>query len=167
MHVDYEISEQDFRDGQRLAIKNSSVRFVRWTRWVLPFFGLLLSIFIIHTGLKQGPSVRLLPGLLMSLFFLSIPLLSKREQNKLYAKSNSLHGRLSLDVNAEGMEFSGQTFSSHVTWEHYGRFLEDDKAFVLYQKNERIFNILPKRNLTTEQIAEIRQYLKLRLGAKS
>src|ERR1700687_4363729 len=66
MHVDYKISEKDYLDGQRLAIKNSSVRMVRWTRFDLPSFGALLAVFLIHAIWTQGFSVSVLPGMCSS-----------------------------------------------------------------------------------------------------
>jgi hypothetical protein len=169
MHLDYEIAEEDFIDGQRIAIKNSSSRLVRWTLYVLPAFGAFLLLDLIYLGARQGISLRQAPGfafgLFFSLFLLSLPLQSKRTQRKLYAKSTSMHGPLSLDVDDEGIQFRGQTFSSNVSWDHFGKFFEDDKGFVLYQKNERIFNIVPKRELTTEQTTALRHYFELHLGS--
>jgi len=165
VHVDYEISEQDFMDAQRLAVRKSSVRLIRWTRLVLPLFGLFLLVFLVISAVTQGFSDRFIPGFAISLMFLSIPLLSWRTQKKMYANSPSMHGTLSLDVNDEGIQFGGKTFSSKVSWSHFARFLEDNKAFVLYQQNQRIFNIVPKRNLSLEQVAAFRQYLESKLTA--
>jgi len=166
MHIDYEISEKDFLNGQRLAIKKSAIRGVRWTLFVLPTFGMLLLINLVYFAVRQGFSIRLVPGFAICLGFLSIPLLSRREQTKVYAKSNALHGKLSLDVDDRGLRFLGPTSSSDVTWEHFGRFLEDDKVFILYQKSDRIFNILPKRDLSPEQMAEFRQLSEQHLNNK-
>lgn len=160
MHVDYEISEKDYLDGQRLAIKNSSVRIVRWTRFVLPSFGAFLVVFLIHGILTQGFSVRVLPGLAFSLFFLFVPLLSKRKQKTLYAKSNALHGRLTLDEDDSGIQFGGPITSAKVAWSYFGKFFEDERTFILYQKNQTIFNMVPKRALSTDQISSFRQHLK-------
>lgn len=157
MHIDYEISETDFLNGQRLAVKKSAIRGVRWTLLVLPTFGMLLLLDLVYFAVRQGFSIRFIPGFAICSFFLSIPLLSRREQTKVYAKSITLHGKLSLDVDDRGLRFLGPTSSSDITWEHFGRFLEDDKVFILYQKGDRIFNILPKRGLNPEQIAEFRQ----------
>ena len=68
MHVDYEISEKDYLDGQRLAIKNSSVRMIRWTRFVLPSFGAILAVFLVQVLMTQGFSVRVIPGMAFILF---------------------------------------------------------------------------------------------------
>ena len=151
MHIDYEISERDYLDGQRLAIKHSSVRMVRWTRLVLPSFGAFLLAFLIYGLWTQGFSVRVLPGLAFSLFFLFIPLLSKRKQKTLYAKSNALHGRLTLDVDDSGIQFGGPITSAKVAWAYFGKFFEDNRAFILYQKNQTTFHMVPKRALAVDQ----------------
>jgi hypothetical protein len=159
MHVDSEISEKDYLDGQRLAIKNSSVRMVRLMPFVLPSFGVLLAVFLVYGILTQCFSVNLLPGMAFSLFLLLIPFLTRRKQKTLYARSNSLHGRLTLDVDDSGMQFGGPITSGKVAWAYFGKFFEDERTFVLYQKNHAIFHMVPKRSLSAEQIAGFRQYL--------
>jgi hypothetical protein len=160
MHIDYEVSERDYFDGQRVAIKNSSVPMVRWTRVVLPCFGALLVEFLIRATLTQGlSSMRMLPGLAFSLFFLSVPLLNRRKQKQLNAKSNAVHGRLTLDVDDSGMQFGGPITSAKVAWAYFGKFFEDEKAFVMYQKNEAIFHMVPKRALSVDQVTNFRNYL--------
>lgn len=159
MHVDYEISERDYLDGQRLAIKNSSVRMIRWTRFVLPSFGVLLAAFLTYGILTQGFSVNMLPGMAFSLFFLLTPFLTRRKQKTLYAKSNAMHGRLTLDVDDSGIQFGGPITSGKVAWAYFGKFFEDERTFVLYQKNQAIFHMVPKRALSAEQVAGFRQYL--------
>lgn len=57
MNVEYEISEQDFINGQRLAIKNSPARLVRWTRLVIPLFGVALLVFLVNALKQQGFSL--------------------------------------------------------------------------------------------------------------
>jgi hypothetical protein len=159
MHVDYEISEKDYLDGQRLAIKNSSVRMVRWTPFVLPCFGALLVVFLVYFILTQGFSVNMLPGMGFALFFLSVPLWSKRLQKNHYAKSNAMHGRLTLDVDDSGIHFAGPITSSQIVWAYFGRFFEDERVFVLCQKNEAIFHMVPKRALSADQVAGFRLHL--------
>jgi hypothetical protein len=162
MHVDYEISEKDYLDGQRLAIK-SSIRMVRWTRFVLPSLGALLVVSLILGIFTQGFSVRMLPGLALGLFFLFIPCLSKRKQKAVYAKSNALHGRLTLDVDDSGIQFVGPITSAKVAWTYFGKFFEDETVFVLYQKNQTIFHPIPKRALSADQVVRFRQYLEYKI----
>src|SRR5258708_6639568 len=51
MQIEYEISEQDFIDAQRLAIKNSSARVLRW---LFPLFGLAMLPFLVNAAIEQG-----------------------------------------------------------------------------------------------------------------
>jgi len=159
MHIDYELSEKDYLDGQNLAIKNSSVRMTRWTRLVFPSFGALLALFLIYDALTQGFSQKMLPGAIFSLLFLSIPLLSRRKQKALYTKSNSLHGKLTLDVDDSGIQFGSPVTSAKIAWPYFARFCEDKKMFVLYAENQGTFNMVPKRALSPDQIVGFRRYL--------
>jgi hypothetical protein len=54
MHVDYEVSEKDFLEAQKLAIKKSPFRLVRWIRWVLPLIGLMTLAFLAYAVATQG-----------------------------------------------------------------------------------------------------------------
>ena len=85
--------------------------------------------------------------------------MSRRKQKTLYAKSNALHGRLTLDVDDSGIQFGGPITSAKVAWAYFGKFFEDERAFVLNQKNQVIFHIVPKRALSADQVAGFRQYL--------
>ena len=136
---------------------------VRWTRFVLPCFGALLLAFLIHGLLTQGFSVRVLPGMAFTLFLLSIPFLTKRKQRTLYAKSNALHGRLTLDVDDSGIQFGGPITSAKVAWAYFGKFFEDERVFILYQKNQMTFHMVPKRVLSADQVASFRQHLEQNL----
>ena len=158
MQIEYEISEQDFIDGQRLAIKNSPMLLVRWTRVVLPVFGLALLVFLMQSVAQQGFSWRAIAGLAFCLFFIGLPFLNRLAQKNLYAKSTIMHGKLSLQAAEDGVHFQGPAFSSQIAWSHFADFFEDDRSFVLYT-NQRVFNMVPKHGLTSEQINTFREYL--------
>jgi hypothetical protein len=158
MHIDYEISKQDHALAQRLALKQSKSVLNRWVFSVVPGFGLLLLVLIAIVIFRQGFSQNVLPGLIVPVLLLLLPVLTKRNIHKLYMNSVNLRGPLSLDADNDGMSFQGTTFSSHVTWSHFSRYCEDDHSFVIFQ-NPRIFNIIPKRKLAAEQIAELRGLL--------
>ncbi|HJZ62952.1 MAG TPA: hypothetical protein VKD70_01440 [Candidatus Acidoferrum sp.] len=80
----------------------------------MPCFGAFLLAFLANGVLKEGFSLNVIPGLAFVLFLLFIPLLSKRKQKSLYAKSNALHGRLTLDVDDSGMRFGGPITAASV-----------------------------------------------------
>jgi hypothetical protein len=156
MNLEYEITEQDFIHAQRLAIKSSPARIVRWTRLAMPLFGVGLSAFLIRAVAQQGFSWRVIPASFFCLLFISMPLLNRRSQKQLYSKTASLHGKLFLGVDDNGLQFQGPTFSSQVGWSNFCRFIEDENSFLIYQ-NSQVFNLVPKRSLSAEQIAELRQ----------
>jgi len=158
MHIDYEISEQDFSFAQRLAIRKSPLFFVRRTLPALPWFGLALLLFIIYAVFDRGFSTDLLPGFVVPLLLLSLPLLTRRNIRKAYKTSVNLQGPLSLDVDDTGMHFQGRTFSSRIDWAHFSRLIEDQHSFLMFQ-SPNVFNIIPKRQLNEEQIAALRDYL--------
>jgi len=166
MNFEYQIAEQDFIDAQALAIKNSPVRLVRWTRFVLPLFGAGLLAFLIRVVVQQGFSWRIVPASIFPLVFLATPLLSRRNQRQVYAKTTSLHGTLSLVADEDGLQFQGPTFSSRILWAHFYKFLEDERSFLLYQ-SPHVFNIVPKRGLSTEQIDVLRTFLRRNVSPKS
>jgi hypothetical protein len=131
MKLEYEISEQDFLDGQRLGIKNHPVRTIRWTRSVLPLFGIFLFGFWIQNLVKQGFSLRATIAVIFPLLFMSLPLLNKWNARKMYRKATALHGKVHLDVNENGWASTGPTFSGKVDWSNFSRFSEDEKVFVI------------------------------------
>ena len=64
-----------------------------------------------------------------------------------------------MDVDDNGLRFQGQTFASEVSWDHFARFYEDEKSFVISQRGQIVFNILRKRCLSPEQTSSLRDLL--------
>jgi len=158
MRIDYEVSERDFVDAQRLAAKTAPIASVRWMRWFIPVYLTGAVIFLTYGIATQGFSLNVLPGLFMCALIGSIPLVNRRAQRKVYAKSIAMHGALSVEATDQGIEFRGPTFTSQVAWSNFATFAENDGLFVLWQ-HSRTFNIVPKRQLQPEAITEFRDYL--------
>lgn len=89
---------------------------------------------------------------------LSQPLLFKRSARTAYRKNRSFHGPRSAAVDDQGMSVEGPDFSSQVKWPFFLKFAEDDKTFVMYQTNQ-IFSLIPKRQLSQQEISTIREAL--------
>ena len=158
MHIDYEINEQDYAAAQRLALKKMRPSMGRFLAFA-PWFGLLLLAFIVQAGVKRGFTTNFIPGLAVPLFCLVLPFTTKRSVRNSYAKSANMHGPLTLDVDEDGLSFRGRTFASKVSWDHFASFYEDKKSFVISQRGQTVFNILPKRCLSPEQISTLRDFL--------
>ena len=142
--INYEISEQDYLDAQKLAIKNHPRTFTRVVYRVLPYWGLLVGLMILPVG--------------FTVFALSRPLLLKRAVKAAYRKTRSLHGPRSTAVDEQGMSFEGPDFSSQLKWPFFLKFAEDDKSFIIYQTDQMFFCI-PKRQLSQQEISTIREAL--------
>jgi hypothetical protein len=156
MHIDYEISEQDHLLAQRLARKGLPFS-DRWPSIFMPWFGLVILVILIFNIVQQGFSTKFLPGFVVPLLGLSMPIVVRRAIHKLYVNSPNLHGPRSLNVDEAGMHFQGASFSSQINWSHFSRCFEDQNSFVLFQ-SPRIFSIVPKRQLSPEQITLLRDY---------
>ncbi|MGZ7103536.1 MAG: YcxB family protein [Candidatus Angelobacter sp.] len=90
----------------------------------------------------------------------------KRARKKLYRQTASLHGKRTTTLDETGLSFTGPAFSSRVEWAFFPRFVEDQKTFLLYQSNQ-VFNIIPKQQLSQEQISELREAFNWHIGMKS
>lgn len=158
LQITYEISEQDFLDAQKLAIRNHPKRSTRLTFRLLPYWGLLLAGAIAWAIFQ--PDFEWRASSLLPLVFvipaLFSPLLNQRSRKAAYRRNTSLHGARSVVVNEQGLSFKGPGFSSQVNWPIFVRFAEDDKVFVLFQSSH-VFHIIPKRQLSPQQIADLRE----------
>jgi YcxB-like protein len=155
--INYEISEQDFLDAQKLAIRKHPKRATRLILRILPYWGLLVFLGVawpIFTGGFEWHSAMVAP-LAFGVFALSSPLLLTRAQRAAYRKTTSLHGLRTLSMDEQGLSFEGSNFSSQLKWPFFLDFAEDNKSFVLYQSNH-IFHPIPKRQLSPQQISDLR-----------
>ena len=158
INIEYEISERDFANAQRLAVKNSPMRIVRWSRLVLPMFGVAGLVFLVSVFVQQGFSWRLMPAGGCFMLFVSLPLLTGWERQRAYARTTGLQGRLSLATDESGLRFQGATFSSEIRWAHFHKFIEDDESFLLYS-SPQVFHIVPKGSLSVGEIEGLRALL--------
>lgn len=163
MHVDYEVSEKDFLEAQKLAIKKSPFRLVRWIRWVLPLIGSMTLAFLAYAVATQGFKANMIWGSILPFWMISMPWMTRRAQRKLYAKSKHFQGPMSLDVDDYGMTIKGDGVDSRVAWANFASVCEDDYSFVIYQ-GSGIFHPFPKRMMSAEQIAALAECFKRNIG---
>ncbi|HEY3767101.1 MAG TPA: YcxB family protein [Candidatus Angelobacter sp.] len=151
--------------AQKLAIKNSSVRLVRWIPRALPLAGLAGLAFLVYVWLTQGFKITMIWGLLFSWWFISLPFVMRRGQKKAYANTKSFHGSLAIDADDNGVRIRANGIASQTDWSNFASFFEDDKSFAITQGNS-IFHPVPKRFLSTEQVNELRECLKQNIGQR-
>jgi hypothetical protein len=180
MLIEYQISEREFKRGfcevfvPRLKDKNNLKTLLSLLA------GLLLIVVSVRDFVRSGFSVAKSPLLLVVLvMLLAYTLLwrrlsrgARRTARQIYRNTGWLRGRMFLDVNEEGIRFTGENFFMMSRWTEFVKFFEDRRTFILHQRNPQpaaapfIFHIVPKRNLSSDQVGSFRQYLLNRIPAK-
>jgi len=155
MHIEYQISEDDFISAAKLAMRKRS-RYALVRVYIIRVFGaiLLASALVLYILSRQIATVW--PIALWGLLVLCVPILWTYQFHKQYRKMPMLHGRRSLDIDETGTHFVTPEVDSRISWESFIHFAENDDSFVLFQQGSRIFIPIPKRELTPAQIDELR-----------
>jgi len=65
---------------------------------------------------------------------------------------------ISTDISEDGILITMPTAESRMKWDNFVRFLESDDIFVLFH-SDLIFNILPKRAFTTDEVDRFRELI--------
>jgi len=162
MHIEYDITEQEFLHALQLVDRRTTPSLVRWVELASPFLGFALLIFIIYRIATQPMSGISALGLGIGLYLLFTPSLSKNRQKQLYRNSDFLRGKLVLEVDEVGLRFAGETGSLQISWGSLGRRIEDHRAFVVLAGKGRTFRVVPKRCLSSTQVSEFRECLRRR-----
>lgn len=167
MQIEYEISEQDFLDAQKLAMRKAPKLTMRLLLRVLPFWGAFVFLGVAWPVFKQGFAWKMdmIVPLAFAILCLASPLLVKRAYRKAYRGNPSYRGNRTLILNESGLDLSGPTFSSQLKWENFIRFVEDEKVFLLYQSGQ-VAQIVPKRQLSPEEITELREAFTQKIAMK-
>ena len=164
MHVEYDITEQDFLHALQLVHRKTTPSVVRWFELASPFLGFALLIFAIYRLATQGLSGLSALSLGIGSYLLFVPSISKNRQKQLYRNSDFMHGKRVLEVEEVGLRFGGQTGGLEISWGALGRCIEDHRAFVVLPGKGLAFQVVPKRCLSSTQVSELRECLKRRSG---
>ena len=85
-------------------------------------------------------------------YFVFTPVTTRRN----YGKQKTLHRPYTFAWSETGLRISSDSGEGHLAWSDFLKWREDARIFVFYQ-GPRLFNMLPKRVLTPEQIADLHQ----------
>ncbi|HMK21167.1 MAG TPA: YcxB family protein [Terriglobales bacterium] len=132
----------------------------------MPVLGAILVVGWIGFAFTRGVSSHSLAIPIFPSLFLLSPLFHKWNAKSTYAKATSFHGPLQLDADEGGLFFRGVAFSGKIGWSNFSNFFEDENGFVLYQ-NTGVFNILPKRQLSAEQISWLRDNFQRKINGSN
>jgi len=94
--------------------------------------------------------------LMVAKYFLFIPISTRRT----FQKQKTLHQPCIYSWSEAGLTLANESGEWRVAWSDYLKWREDGRIFMFYQA-PRLFNMVPKRALTPEQVTDLRQCAEL------
>lgn len=163
MHIEYRITERDFRAATLLAMRKRS------TTSSVEYYGpYIFAIVWVATSLIPAyihPDMDL--DLLLTLGVLPIIMgflvLRRKTMKKEFKKAKNFHLLQVLDLDSNGLRLVTTAGTTRSAWKIYERFMEDEKSFILLFKDSMAILPIPKGELTFPQIDELRALLSARL----
>ena len=165
MHIEYEVSQQDYVNAAILAIRkgriSSRLRYYYFCAFTLLWLVTTLS------GSRSGGHWNLATiafGLSIIPFIAAILWISRFKFGREFQKNANLHGVHQLDATESGMQIVTPESETRSTWKTYSKFAENSRVFILFSPGNRIFIPIPKSAMNTEQIVELRNLFKVGLA---
>ena len=157
MEISYELTEKDFRDA--IIAHRNRTKSSKWAYRVLMILAMaLLGINLI--GIVMRPITRSLPHdfpiAIIMLWGIGTlwcgPRLTAKRQ---YVKQPSAHGARTVLMDSDGIHWRWNEGTADNKWNHYVRFVESKDHFLIYS-SPACFNIVPKRAMSVEDMANLR-----------
>jgi len=166
MHIEYQISVDDFEAAAWLALRKRSVpgwfRFYYFSGFVMLWVAINFLPMVATRTLRSF--IESILGASFGLAMLAFQLLFlKFKFCREYRESTLLHLRTNADIDAIGVHFSTQESDSRSSWQVYSKWSEGKSAFILSPRGNRTFVPIPKRELTPTQITELRSLFETHL----
>jgi hypothetical protein len=167
MHVEYQISEDDYVSAGQLFLKTRR-RSSFYRRFVVPA---LWSVIIVSTIITVSVSEDWTAGLIICLVLLLVlvqlcRILIPWQLRRTYRKAPIYHVRRSLDIGEGTLHFSAPSSDSTTSWEPFIGFAENDRTFILVQQGNSVYYPISKGELTPTQVDELRSILETHLPRK-
>jgi hypothetical protein len=167
MHIEFRISERDFRDASMLAVRKRS----RMSRldYYLPYAFTVLWLFAsaipspLNNYLADGVDLLLTLGVVPIL--LGFLMLRRKATRVEYKKLRQYHLLQELDLDGMGLRLTTSTGISRSAWQVYSKFAEDKDSFILFELGNHKFLPIPKSYLRESEADELRSLLMARLPA--
>jgi hypothetical protein len=167
MHIEYRISEKDYRAAAMLAMRKRS------TSSSLDYYGpYIFGVVWIAAAVIPSPLNNYLKDQIDSLMtFGVVPIvigflaMRRKGIKRDYAKLKNVQLLQVLDLDSTGLRLVTTAGVTRSAWKIYSKFAEDPKTFILFLQGTHDFLPIPKGELTLAQIDELRALLVARLPA--
>jgi hypothetical protein len=165
MHIEYQITEDDFASAGRLAVQTKS-KFAAIQRYVLVMLGALLIAVGVLAAIAENSLSGLWPTLIWGSILLGIAALYGfygYQFRRIYRKAPLLRERRTLDIDDHNIQFRTESSEGRSTWDAYIKFAENKDTFILFQQGNQIFVPIPQRDLSPPQVDDLRTLLEAHL----
>jgi hypothetical protein len=163
MHIEYRITERDYREATLLAMrKRSSMSAVEYYGPYL-FAILWVSVSLVPSYLHPEQDLDLLLTLGVLPIIMGFIVLRRKRIKREFKKMKMFHLLQVLDLDANGLRLVTTEGTARSAWKVYERFVEDQKSFILFRNGSTSIMPIPKGELTFAQIDELRSMLCARL----
>lgn len=155
----FSLNEEDYENAARSSPRHGQV----WNtfQFILTF----VPLFVIGAGLVDfGFSVAgwLCIGLALSIAFAvyEVPRARRRRQ---FRTTPSATAERALSINEKGIAATSPNGTAHYGWQAFTRYRETDLSFLLLTSPYKVSVWIPKREMSPQQIEELRHILAVRL----
>ncbi len=164
MQITYEMTETDFVQAM------NAHRYTKGPTPVSVMVGSAIGGFVLWEAVRHHGS---LPHLLPALIFATLAFVGfmfiaspRRLALKQFRSSPRVHGPKSLKLDENGLHWKWDGGSVDLEWKTITKFVESQNQFVFYT-SPVLFNAVPKRSLSSEQIADLRSFVLAHLSETS
>lgn len=77
---------------------------------------------------------------------------------RVFRQQRSLQGEMTLSWSEAGLHVQSEYGAFEIPWSHFVRWTEDQHSFLLFE-SDRLYRVVPKRVLTSDQQQDLRTYL--------
>ncbi len=165
MQITYELNETDFVQAM------NAHRYAKGPTPAIPLMvgSVIGGIFLWDLVKHHDLTSRLLPVLILAVsafigfLFWASP---RRFALKQFRSSPCVHGPRSLTLDEAGLHWKWDVGATELGWKNITKFVESQNQFVFYT-SPVLFNPVPKRDLSSERISELRSFVLEHLPEKS
>ena len=165
MHIQFFISERDYRSAALLAMRKRS------NLSSLDYYGpYIVACVWIAASVIPNPfngylnePVDLLLTLGVIPIFIGILAMRRKNFRREFSKLRNLHPLQALDIDGIGFRLATTDATVRTDWKVYSKFAEDKESFVLFQEGSLLFLPIPKSNLTIPEVDELHTLLEAHL----
>ncbi len=143
-----------FRDFLVFNLKNSLIRIV-----IFPLIALFVLAANFYNDEYYGPEIYRQILVYWAIFFTFIIIRSYFSVKKAFFSNKNIQEMIIYTFTDQKIRTEGETFDADFTWDAVYKVKENKDWFLIYQ-SAQVMNMVPKKNLTQDQVLKLRNIIK-------